>query len=207
MHMTTLASHDLERLQVFYERALAQFGPHDPQTLHWGSKLNQVKRFEVLAAVGDLRGKSILDAGCGTGDLYQFLSDAKVPVNYTGIDIVPDFIRIARERFPNVRFLLKDTFEENSGYDYVVASGTMSFKVHDNDRFYFEMIRYLYGLAKTAFAFNMLDRATHVDNETFAAYDPRQVADFCGTFCDHVQVVTDYLPDDFTVYLYKKVKT
>lgn len=44
----------------------------------------------------------VLDAGCGYGRLSEDL------VAYTGVDISPDFIAIAKERYPNKEFFVAD---------------------------------------------------------------------------------------------------
>jgi hypothetical protein len=62
----------------------------------------------------------------------------------------------------------------------------------------------MYSFAGKALAFNMLDLYDHVDDDTYAAYSPIEVSEFCRTFCDHVEILTDYLPQDFTVFCYKK---
>ncbi len=198
-----LNPYDYDRIYKFYKDALDRFGSEDVRSVQWTSLYGQRRRFEVLLNVGDVSGGSVLDVGCGLGDLYKFLSQEGIQVDYTGIDIVPEFIDAAKESFPEVRFENKDIFEIDESFDYCFASGALSFKVHDNDNHYKNMIKKMYELANNAVAFNMLDEATHVDNETYAAYSPKEIVDFCSTFANRVEVVTDYLPQDFTVYLYK----
>jgi 2-polyprenyl-3-methyl-5-hydroxy-6-metoxy-1,4-benzoquinol methylase len=58
--------------------------------------------------LGPLQGRSLLDVGCGPGNLRQFLGD----VNYTGIDRNERYIREAQERFGDRgRFILADVRE------------------------------------------------------------------------------------------------
>ena len=48
-------------------------------------------------------GESVLDVGCGSGRLaFQFKS------GYTGIDITPSYVQMARERFPNLTWVEGD---------------------------------------------------------------------------------------------------
>lgn len=54
------------------------------------------KPLENSIPTEDLR----LDIGCGTGRYLEWFS----PVNYLGIDVSPEMIKIARKRFPKVRF-------------------------------------------------------------------------------------------------------
>lgn len=50
-------------------------------------------------------GKQVLDLGCGNGRL---LTGIKAKVNYTGIDFSKKLINIAREKYPQYKFILKD---------------------------------------------------------------------------------------------------
>jgi trans-aconitate methyltransferase len=198
-------SEDLRRITSFYQDSLNQFGEADARSVHWIDEHNQVVRFEVLLAVQDISHKKILDVGCGLGDLYKLIKEKNIETDYTGIDIIADFIRLAKEKYPQARFLKQDIFDiHKEQFDVVLASGALSFKVTDNNEYYKDMIKKMYELAKESVAFNMLDNATHIDDAIYAAYEPNEIVDFCKTFCDRVEVVTDYLPQDFTVYLYKK---
>lgn len=199
-----LSKNDENRIQKFYQESFVRFGDEDVRSVQWTTRYGQVKRFEVLLNIANVEGAKILDVGCGLGDFYRFLLDEGITTDYTGIDIVPEFIDAARAKFPQTRFEAKDIFDMTETYDYIFASGAMSFKVENNAEHYQNMIKKMYSLAQKGVAFNMLDNASHVDNETYAAYSPLEIADFCSTFANKVEIVTDYLPQDFTIYLYKE---
>ena len=195
---------DTARLISYYKEALDQYGDHDARSVHWSNADGQKTRFMILSQIANLKNKSILDVGCGLGDLYTFLVSQNIHTNYTGIDIVPDFIVRAREQIPTARFECKDMMAMTEKYDYVIASGALSFKVPDNKNYYFSVIKKMYDTANKGLAFNMLNKEVHIDDETYAAYDPSEVADFCKSFCPRVEIIIDYLPQDFTLYLYKE---
>ena len=54
-----------------YSENLQKYG-YSPKTLEW-FKNRQDIRFKALSEMGDLNNCSILDVGCGFGDLYGFL--------------------------------------------------------------------------------------------------------------------------------------
>jgi 2-polyprenyl-3-methyl-5-hydroxy-6-metoxy-1,4-benzoquinol methylase len=99
---------DRDRAEVshFFNESLRQYG-YDPQSLGWIPG-TQEARFRVLTAIGDLEGCSVLDVGCGFGDLYEYLCRNGVNVDYTGVDLSPDLLEIARQRHPDVRFISAD---------------------------------------------------------------------------------------------------
>ena len=78
---------------------------------------NQEKYFRFLVP----EGLSILELGCGTGDLL----DALRPKRGVGIDFSSEMVRIARERYPNLEFRRAD-MEELEGceetFDILIMS-------------------------------------------------------------------------------------
>jgi 2-polyprenyl-3-methyl-5-hydroxy-6-metoxy-1,4-benzoquinol methylase len=56
----------------------------------------------LWAFAGDVRGRKVLDAGCGTGYLSKQASDRGAVV--TGVDFSDRMIEIARANHPNVEF-------------------------------------------------------------------------------------------------------
>jgi SAM-dependent methyltransferase len=201
-----LSSEDRDRLLKFYQDGLAAYGSTDARATQWSDASGQRRRFDVLLNVmedADGEAPSLLDAGCGLGELYKATLEKKIALSYTGIDIVPDYIDLARIRFPQARFEYKDIMDMSEQFDYVVASGALTFKVKDNDAYYREMIQKMHGMAKKAVAFNMLNRVAHVNDDTYASYEPKEIADFCGTLGGRVETILGYLPQDFTIYIYK----
>jgi SAM-dependent methyltransferase len=194
---------DKKRMYEFYIQSLKDYGPNDPRSVHWLNLYTQTERFRILSQVGNLQGTSILDAGCGYGDLYAYLKNNDIETHYTGIDIMPEFIKVAQKRFPTLPFEVKDMFDIQEEYDYILSSGSLSFKIDNYQAYYFSLIRHMFDHARIAVAFNMLDAKNHPNDELYAAYYPEQVEAYCRTFCSNVKVITDYLDNDFTIFLYK----
>lgn len=65
-----------------------------------------------------LKGR-ILDVGCYTGFLYHYLGK---PEGYTGIDIWPEAIEIAKEFAPEADFRLEDGFKVEGYWDVLWCS-------------------------------------------------------------------------------------
>src|SRR5688572_32700875 len=68
---------------------------YDVRTLGWGTKEQQIARFEQVIESGiDLSHKHVLDIGCGFGDLANFLIQKRISFkHYTGWDLNPDLIK------------------------------------------------------------------------------------------------------------------
>jgi len=82
---------------------------------YWqGARLETIHR-EVLADLCALYipspGLDVLEVGCGTGRIYERLVPRLVPdERYTGVDVSERMLAIAREKFPQGRFLAGDGY-------------------------------------------------------------------------------------------------
>jgi trans-aconitate methyltransferase len=189
-----------------YHRArVASFGRGTPAALGWKTPRSQTARFEVLAEIGDLNGHSVLDVGCGHGDLRAFLGERYPHLQYLGLDHFEPFLEVASERYaswPNTSFLLGDfTTARLPEVDHVIASGALGYRSQNSD-FVIRMIDKLYSSCRVALGFNLL---RHVpDGEAvLAAHDPATIGAHCRRLASRVSLREGYLPDDFTVFLYR----
>ncbi|MDR4513735.1 class I SAM-dependent methyltransferase [Nitrosomonas sp.] len=177
------------------------------ESLGWRSANSQQKRFEVLSTVGDLNGASILDIGCGYGDLKAYLDRHYTGFDYIGIDQQPEFVREARVRFAGYSrtqfFLVDFTAAELPQADYVLASGALGYR-SKTENYYTDMIRKLYRIARIAFAFNMLDKESFPHHDLLIAHDRDKMLAYCRTLTSKVTMRCDYLVDDFTVFMYRQ---
>jgi magnesium-protoporphyrin O-methyltransferase len=88
-------------------------------------------RAVLLAELGtDLRDRSVLDAGCGTGALA--VEAARRGADVTAIDLSPTLVQLARERTPSdlgggaINFLSGDMLEPPGGtFDHVVCMDSL----------------------------------------------------------------------------------
>jgi trans-aconitate methyltransferase len=191
-----------ERLNQFYDDAIDRYGPLDPQGVGWGMPAGQVERFRVLSEIAPLEGASILDVGCGFGDLYGYLSEHRIAARYLGIDINPRSVMIARGKYPQGSFEAADFAEyDGPSADYVLCSGTLTFKIENYEEVYLGFIKKMFSLAEKGCAFNMLKRGAHPDTEEYAAYDPTAIYAFCEKLTKRLTLRQDYLANDFTMYL------
>jgi len=174
---------------------------HD--VVDWSDAEAQRKRFAVLADNVPLAGKSLLDVGCGLGDLWAFLKQRRLEVDYTGVDIVAEMVRAARARHPNARFVHGDIFADNpfapGSFHVVFVSGTFNLNLGNNREFLPGAIRTLLEITSEFAVFNLLHLRTPAKYEHCVYWDPAEAADIARSLCRRVRLIEDYLPNDFTV--------
>ncbi len=192
----------------FYREHYEQHG-RGPRALDMADRNSQDSRFAVLAGVLPPGGEkfSVLDVGCGFGDLLEFLNKKGCSVEYTGIDILPDFIDEAKKSWPEAEFISGDFLEMefDKKFDYVLCSGTLNVLLADSPAWTREMIAKMAACASGALAFNMTSIYTdeeYKNDHTFYA-DPAEVFTFCRTLVKPVVLLHNYRPNDFTIYMYK----
>ena len=175
------------------------------QTMGWRDKEQQYMRFVILAAIGDLNNRSVLDVGCGFGDFYDFLKGKGINMRYNGYDISAKLIEIARQKHPEGAFEVKDILEEedHEKFDYVVSSGILNARLSDNEGFVRRMLKRCFERCHTGVAVNMMSNYVDYKQEDLYYYSPEEIFVFCKTLTKRVTLRHDYMPFEFTVYLYK----
>jgi ubiquinone/menaquinone biosynthesis C-methylase UbiE len=176
------------------------------RALGWQSRRTQYRRFAVLAEIAPLAHTRVLDVGCGLGDLYDYLRDRNIPVTYTGYDLVPDMVERAAKRFPEVRFAVRDAVQGlgDEPFDYILSSGAFNINFGDNLATVQNIIREMFRLCLRGVAISLLSTSDPLRDPFFYHYDPQEMQAFCQTFCPHVRLREDYLPNDLTLYLYRE---
>lgn len=190
----------------FYSSRFQQHGD-SYQTFDYGSCHSQVKRFEVLARVGNLEGSSVLDVGCGTADFSLFLQEKGIRCEYHGCDLVPEFIAAARQKAPG-RFYTGDflDLEFNRQFDYVICSGMLNFLGQAEKPHAFAALDKMFALATEAVAVNFRSSLARLPGKPYVmAYDPCQVLAYSlARHSSRLVLDYSYFPHDFTLFVYKK---
>lgn len=59
----------------------------------------------IEIALQELRGKKVLEIGCGSGYLYDHIRRKDVPVEYVGSDVNPQMVAFCREKYPEASWI------------------------------------------------------------------------------------------------------
>lgn len=205
---TPLAA-DAAWIRQWYGELEQQFGD-DHRSLGFNQRASQQKRFEALCELGDFNGRRLLDVGCGLGHFLLFLRERGVHPEYTGLDITPELIGHARARFPGepsrqCSFDVGDTltYEPQKPFDFVVASGIFGLlSTHAEERIAPTMRR-LFSWATAGMAINFLSNRSTRQADGRLYVDPSRMLSLALELTPAVRLHHNYLPNDFTLYLYK----
>lgn len=207
--MKTAANNsEISAVKRFYADKYRQHGLK-AESLGWQSSEKQHQRFDVLCQVGDLEGKSVLDVGCGFGDLLDNLKAKGLHVDYHGIDVMEHFVDVARKRHPDGKFWVFDARDKRPAdfhppFDYVFASGLLGLHVGDDSEYARTMLTRMFEWCRIGVAANMI--STYVDYmEDYLAYtNPEEIFAFCKkNLTWKVALRHDYMQYEFSLFLYK----
>jgi len=191
-----------KRIVDRHRDSLTRYG-HHPNALYWSSQRIQEIRFQVLADIGVAAGDSVLDVGCGFADFKTWLQTKAMAVDFTGVDLSPDLIRVAGDKHPDATLLCGELFDfhfKATSFDWVILSGAMNEALYDDGVYARKMIAAMFALCGKGLAFNMLDART-LKVHDLQSVDPQEMLIYCRTLCDHVTLQDDYLANDFTIYM------
>lgn len=201
----------VKEVSEYYTGKVKQFG-NDSRGVDWNTKESQYLRFEKLAElIKSVEIFSVLDFGCGTGELVNFLDQKKMSFNYLGFDISEEMLRIANENHKkdNVIFSSEDP---KGSWDYVVGSGIfnvkMNFSENDWKQYIHHTLEKFNNISTKGFAFNALSLYSDADkrrSDLFYA-DPLYYFDFCKkNYSRYVTLLHDYPLYEFTLLVRKDV--
>jgi SAM-dependent methyltransferase len=201
----------LEHLKNHFDERVKLYGA-GLQSVDWKSRTAQYNRFRELLKVVDYSEPfSIIDYGCGDGELVRFLNAAGADFHYFGFDVSPKMIEAARKEFSDSKNCLFSTrIEDFPAADYTAASGIFNLKFEADEKDWIEYMRAtiieMNALSYKGFAFNALTSYSDVEfrrADLFYA-EPLYWFDFCKRNVSRfVSLLHDYPEYDFTIIVRK----
>jgi ubiquinone/menaquinone biosynthesis C-methylase UbiE len=195
-------------LTRWYSTHVRRYG-YDHRALGFGRRSSQEKRFAALLRLGPLHRRSLLDMGCGFGDLLPWLAERGVSPVYTGVDVCAPMIERCRRRFSDAgQFFVGDalTFDAPPGaFDYVVASGIFGLAARGMRARIKPTIERLFRLSRLGLAINFLSTRAPRKSPARIYAEPSQMLDYALTLTPAALLDHSYLPNDFTLVLHREV--
>lgn len=194
-----------EYLVSYFDRLLKMHGDK-PEALRWSAG-GQFLHYECLLDIdSSIEGSKVLDYGCGKGDLYQYLKDRSISVDYTGCDINGSLISFAKQKHPGADFRVFDIEAEELGeeFDYIFLCGVFNLKLKDLDKTVKNVLKRLFPHCRRALAFNALSSETPQKAVELSYLSPDEMIQFARQeLSPHVSFARERIPYDFTMFVRK----
>ena len=185
----------------FYQSAYKKHGI-TARGLNWNSEESQKIRFDIITSFlqDELSTCSIVDAGCGFGDLYFYWQENGLHVkSYVGVDSVKNSIQICTERLPKISFTCKDVLKDDLPYaDWYIASGTLNIL---NDFQTWLFLEKILAYSNKGIIFNILEG--NKKSENFNYQKKEDIITFAKSKGFTCRLMNDYLKNDMTVEIRK----
>lgn len=188
-----------------YQRAAQRHGAKFP-TLLWASPATQAARFDAMMRLLDFSARSILDVGCGRGDLADFLIDRRIRwKSYRGIEGVPQLAEAARrKRHPAYEIVEADFVAQpellGAGVDVVLFSGSLN-TIHPKQ--FYGVLERAFEAAGEFVLFNFLCSPDLAAADYLHWHRVETVIQFAQGLSSRVRKLEDYLAGDCTVAIAK----
>ncbi len=191
-------------IKDFFSKRLLHFGD-TPASVGWTER-GQQWRYEYITRLLPLNNSSILDFGCGKGDLYGYLSSKGLRIDYTGVDINPDLIRLAKKKFPETKFYTLDIDKEETKeeFDFVIICGVFNINVLGVKDSAFRAVRKLFFNTKKALLFNCPSIYSRRKDLTLLYYDPVEVLSLALSITENVNLYHNLIEGDIFLILYRE---
>mgnify|MGYP006087643155 CR=1 FL=1 len=195
-----------KKMKDVYNEQFKEHG-YNPASLGC-AKGRQHLRFKALSA--HLERGSLLDFGCGFGDLSIYLENYKKEINYSGCDVMDNFLSTAKEQYPNKNFFKIEIGENiNKEYDYIVASGVFNFLYSTNkiehQEFVFATIANLFSSTTKVLSIDFL--SPFVDFVGPDAYHQNitELTSFISSnISQRLSIDHTYMPYEYCIHIFKK---
>lgn len=121
-------SNSILKVIDYYKELNKYDNDYDKVGWHSGEE-GQKNRFKILLDIGVKDGDTILDFGCGLGDLYGYLRDTDYRIKYMGVDVCDFLIEQAKKKYPKGKFVTINNLDDitNSNIDWFIISGVFTY--------------------------------------------------------------------------------
>jgi SAM-dependent methyltransferase len=203
----------MEEIKKQYAEAFKLHGDSSKAVM-W-PKGRQAERFSVLTSdIKKNAGKfSVLDFGCGLAHLYDYLQQHHKDFSYTGVDMVPEFLKHNALKHPDAAFRQVDDFMKNctDSFDYVVISGAFNIRYvedeKEHEQLVFSIIEKLFAHTNVYLAADFMTDQVDFKQETTYHAKPADVMNLAfSKLSRRVIIDHSYLPYEYCLKVFKQTE-
>lgn len=203
-------------LKTYYQKLYQQHGASHNAVQHV-SKASQQVRFAIFNNFINEH-DSIIDLGCGLGDMLGYLREKGFKGRYLGCDFVPEFINFAKQAYSDdkrAEFIEFDIFKQQlpNDYDHILISGIFNNKMADNFAFLSHTLEMSFNACRRSVIFNALSDFVEFQDPELFYISPLTLFEHCKKqLTPYVLLKHDYVtkqggfPYEFTMQLNKQAE-
>ena len=178
-----------KRANRVYSKCLFADG-ETAEGVHWRDQESQQLRFDELIKIIEPNDElKLIDWGCGYGALFDYIKNKPwmTSAHYVGLDINENMIEACRRRIMNKHVEFSIANRPSTQCDYLLASGTWNFKMHESRAFWWSIvkteIKNAWQYVDRGMAFNLLSIAPKsqflfwMDPETIERFVRREITE------------------------------
>jgi SAM-dependent methyltransferase len=194
----------IQVIQKYRER-IARYGVTF-ESLNSGSIEKQTIRHKIHATALIGSCPLILDVGCGLGDFYSYLKGNSRSCQYTGYDIVPEYITECRKRHLEAVFKVHNIFSDGIEgiWDTIILSQVLNnrYKKSNNVEVMKRTISLAFVHTRISVSIDMMSAHVDFQDPNVFYYSPEEIFHFAKTIARRVILRHDYRPFEFCIQLF-----
>ncbi|MEO6721260.1 MAG: class I SAM-dependent methyltransferase [Ferruginibacter sp.] len=205
----------IDKIVKHYENCLQLYGDTH-RGVDWPNEEDVRKRYKVMLDIVNFDNvvqnkPTLLDFGCGAAHIVNYISEKKIEIKYTGLDISEKFIALCRQKYPTIPFYCTDILVENielPRFDFVIMNGVFTEKremsFEEMWQYFCEMILKVFNIANRGVAFNVMSKAVAWERNDLFHLPTDMLIDFLTkNLSRHFIIRNDYGLYEYTTYVYK----
>jgi SAM-dependent methyltransferase len=180
---------------------------YSPKTLGWFKKRHFL-RYKILLDNWEYNNNSLLDFGCGFGDMYSYIKQHQLKIDYFGVDINSILINKGKSLYKDINLSCCDflNLKNRPNYDFIVSSGVHNLKLTDNISFINKTFKVFNESSKQGFSINFLsDKCQYFENDLYYT-SPEYILKIAYNYSNNIILRNDYMPYEFTLIVNKNTK-
>ncbi len=201
------------QLVEHYESCLRRHGDNH-RGVDWPNADDAQTRYRVMLDMirqHHTQAVRLLDLGCGASHLYHYLREwNRGGIDYSGLDLSPEFIRLCRSKFPDRPYYCLDLLDPASAipaFDYVVMNGLFtekrSLSFEEMWDYVQAMLERAFEIASVGMAFNVMSKHVDWEREDLFHLPFDLLAEYLThRISRHFVIRNDYGLYEYTVYVY-----
>lgn len=182
-----------ETVKEFYSKRHNKIG-NKIEAVGWSSKKNQLLRFDLLTR--HIKNKeSLLDFGCGFGDMYFFLTKKNQKIQYFGYDI-----HNFQKSKSKINFIRKVGIKK---FDHICCSGVFTLKTKHSNFYTIYKLSELFKKCKKSLAVNFLSKSNKKKLKKNHYFSAQTIVKIVEKLSHKYILYNDYKLNEITVIILK----